>query len=157
VHRGDLKHIDAAFAKSLSTGGIWRAEYRVTPNHLHAGETRWVAVEGSLARDTEGNPIGLLGVTRDITARKRADQALVESHAHLELASGIARVGTFTVDIGKGRVRFSPGCAALYGLPEGTIETSRDEAQALVHPDDRVRVEALRSQAFLGQKGELIA
>src|SRR5262245_23866294 len=141
IHRGDLKHIDDAFAKAPSTSGIWHAEYRVIypPNHPHAGETRWVAVEGSIARDIQGNPVGLLGVTRDITVRKRADQALAESHAHLELASGIARVGTFTADIAKGRVRFSPGCAALYGLPEGTVEISRDDGLALVHPEDRAR------------------
>jgi PAS domain S-box-containing protein len=108
-------------------------------------------------RNTQGNPVGWLGVTRDITGRKRADQALAESHAHLELASGIARVGTFTVDIAKGRVRFSPGCAALYGLPEGTVEISRGDGQALVHPEDRTRLEALRNQAFLGQKGEFTA
>jgi PAS domain S-box-containing protein len=159
VHRGDLKHIDDAFSKAPSTGGLWHAEYRVMhpPNHPHAGETRWVAVEGSIVRNSQGSPVGLLGVARDITVRKRTDQALAESHAHLELASGIARVGTFTVDIAKGRVRLSPGCAALYGLPGGTIEISRDERQALVHPDDRARVEASRNQAFLGQKGEFIA
>jgi PAS domain S-box-containing protein len=159
IHRGDLKHIDDAFLKAPSTGGIWHAEYRVLhpPNHPHAGETRWVAVEGSIVRDSQGNPVGLLGVTRDITLRKRADQALAESHAHLELASDIARVGTFTVDIAKGRVRFSPGCAALYGLPEGTVEISRDDGQALVHPEDRAQVQAVRNQAFLEQKGELIA
>jgi PAS domain S-box-containing protein len=158
VPRDDLKRIDEALAKLPSTGSVWNAEYRVIPppKHPHAGETRWVAVEGSIARDSLGNPVGLLGVTRDITTRKRAEQALAESHAHLELASGIARVGTFTVDIAKGRVRFSPGCAALYGLPEGTVEIARDHGQALVHPEDRARVEALRNQAFFEQRGELI-
>src|SRR5262249_60409891 len=89
--------------------------------------------------------------------RKQGEQALAESHAHLELASGIARVGTFTINIAKGRVRFSPGCAALYGLPEGTVEISSDDGQALVHPEDRAGVEAGRNQAVPEQKGELIA
>jgi PAS domain S-box-containing protein len=155
----DLKRMDEALAKLRIAGGVWNAEYRVMPppDHPHAGETRWVAVEASTVRNSQGNPVGLLGLTRDITGRKRAGEALAESHAHLELASGIARVGTFTVDIAKDRVRFSPGCAALYGLPEGTVEISRRDGQTLVHPEDRPRVEALRKQAFIEQKRELIA
>jgi PAS domain S-box-containing protein len=76
VHRDDLIHIDAALAKARGTGGVWNAEYRVLypPNHPHAGETRWVAVEGSLVCDSQGVPKGLLGVTRDITYRKLAEQ-----------------------------------------------------------------------------------
>src|SRR5262249_6538099 len=80
VHRDDLVRIDAAFAKARQSGGTWNAEYRVLPppNHPRAGETRWIAVEGSVVRDAVGTPSKLLGITRDITARKWAEQDMAE-------------------------------------------------------------------------------
>ena len=67
------------------------------PAPSQIGETRWVAVESSLVRDTKGNPAELIGVTRDITNRKRAEQELVERNAQLDLAGKIARIGRFHV------------------------------------------------------------
>jgi PAS domain S-box-containing protein len=77
VDRDDLIRIDAALAKaSRGTRGVWNAEYRVMHplNHPHAGETRWVAVECSIVCDSQGIPKRLLGVTRDITHQKRAEE-----------------------------------------------------------------------------------
>jgi PAS domain S-box-containing protein len=78
VHRDDLTRIDAALAKARGNGGVWNAEYRVLhpPDHPHAGETRWVAVESSIVCDSQGNPKRLLGVTRDITQQRQAEQAI---------------------------------------------------------------------------------
>ena len=157
VHPDDLAHIDAASQRheppaafgTLNTG--W-CTHRVTRMPARRAGLRSKAPLCTIPRHAY---VGLLGVTRDITARKLADQALAERNAQLELASRIARVGSFAVDIAKGRVRFSPGCAALYGLAEDTVEISRDDGLALVHPEDRAQLEALRNQAFLGQKGEL--
>ena len=96
VHRDDLTRIDAALAKARGTGGVWNAEYRVMhpPNHPHAGETRWVAVESSVVCDSQGIPKRLLGVTRDITHQKQAEQALAERNMQLSLAGKSARVGS---------------------------------------------------------------
>src|SRR5262249_57470787 len=73
VYPDDRVRIDAALAEAKRSGGRWNAEYRVLPppDHPHAGETRWIAVESSIVRDRQGTPAGLLGVTRDITERKR--------------------------------------------------------------------------------------
>jgi PAS domain S-box-containing protein len=86
VHPDDLKRIDATLAEAQRTGGVWNAEYRVVPppDHPHAGETRWVAVESSIMRDLQGAPLGLLGVTRDITERKRAEQHQRALNAELD-------------------------------------------------------------------------
>ena len=76
VHPDDVRRIDAALSRAWRTGGTWSAEYRVVhpQGHRHAGETRWVAVEGSIVHDPESAGVGLLGVTRDITERKIAQQ-----------------------------------------------------------------------------------
>lgn len=77
VHRDDRARIDAALSQAWRTGGNWTAEYRVVhpPGHHHAGETRWVAVEASIVHDPECAGAGLLGVIRDVTERKIAQQS----------------------------------------------------------------------------------
>jgi PAS domain S-box-containing protein len=150
VHRSDLAHIDAAFAKARATGRVWNAEYRVVhpSNHPHAGETRWVVVESSIVLDARGMPTGLLGVTRDITSRKLAEQALAERNLQLALAGRAGRVGSFAYDIDTERMQISAGYAAIHGFPDGTTEIARSEWQLNMHPEDRVRWEALRSRAY---------
>ena len=84
IHPDDLARIDAAFAGAERAGGVWKAQYRVVhpPGHLHAGEVRWVAFEGSVVRNAKGAPVRLLGVTRDITEHKLAEERL---HKQVEM------------------------------------------------------------------------
>jgi PAS domain S-box-containing protein len=96
-------------------------------------------------------------VLRDISERKRAELALAERNTQLELASKSARVGSFSIDFATGVVKLTPGCAAIYGLPEGTLEASRDDVRKYVHPADWPQVEAQRNRAFLAQQREFIA
>jgi PAS domain S-box-containing protein len=144
--------MDAALASAIATGSAWTAEYRVV--HPHAGETRWVALESSVERDSKGIPTGLIGVTRDITSRKLAEQALAERNLLLALAGKSARVGGFTLDAAADVMQVSDGYVAVHGLPEGTKETTRTEWKARVHPEDLVRIEKIREQAFREQGSE---
>jgi PAS domain S-box-containing protein len=52
----------------------------------------------------------------------------------------IPGVGTYSWDILRDRVEWSPGLAAIYGLPSAPTEEAGFTRR--VHPDDRVRVEA---------------
>jgi two-component sensor histidine kinase/integral membrane sensor domain MASE1 len=150
VHRDDLTRIDAALANACGNGDVWNAEYRVMhpPDHPHAGETRWVAVESSVVCDSQGIPKLLLGVTRDITQQRQAEQALAERNMQLSLAGKSAWVGSYAYDPGIDVMQVDAGYAALHGLPDGTVATTRSEWRARAHPEDLVRLEKMQSQAF---------
>ncbi len=49
------------------------------------GSTVWTEVKIAFLRDPDGRPVGILGVARDITERKRAEEALRRAHDELEI------------------------------------------------------------------------
>ncbi len=51
------------------------------------GSTVWTESDIRLLRDTNDQPIGILGIARDITERKRAEGALKQSESQLRLLS----------------------------------------------------------------------
>jgi PAS domain S-box-containing protein len=100
IHRDDLVHLDAAFEEVKSNGGTWKGEYRVLypPDHQLAGETRWIAFEGTVLCSSQGIPVSMLGVARDITQRKQAETLLSESKARLADALAAGQVMAFEWD-----------------------------------------------------------
>ena len=78
----------------------------------------------------------LVGVTRDITERKRAERALAERNVQLALAGKAGLVGTYAHDFNADMLQVSEGYAAIHGLPEGTTESTRSEWEGRVHPED---------------------
>jgi len=156
VHPDDLVRLDAAVAEALRTGKVLNAQYRVVPppDHLHAGETRWIAAESSIVRNPQGTPVGLHGVTRDITHHKRAEQTLAERNAQIALAGKAALVGSYALDVDTGKVQVSEGYAAVHGLPDGTTETTLSQWWARVHPEDLERIKKFRDQTFAEHRCE---
>jgi len=149
IHPGDLPALDAAFSAAKRTGGSCRVEYRLAPTGgPNLCQERWVATEGTVVRDADGRSVQLLGVARDITQRKQAEQALAERNLQLALAGKAALVGSYAYDADTEIMQISAGYAAIHGFPEGTTEIARDECLAGVHRDDIGRVEQFRSEAF---------
>src|SRR5262245_22131058 len=150
IHPEDLAQLDAAFAAAKRDGGSCKIEYRLAPTLAGAepGEERWVAVEGTVVRDATGEPKRWLGVTRDITHRKRAEQALAERDARLALAGKVALVGSFTLDLANGMMQVSPGYAVIHGLPEACVETTSSEWRRRVHADDLPKLDGELAQAI---------
>src|SRR5262249_19036521 len=76
VHPEDLPKLDAAFASLRHARGSCRAEYRLVPrtDENCASPARWGSIKGAVVRRSDGRALQLLGVTRDITERKKAAQ-----------------------------------------------------------------------------------
>jgi PAS domain S-box-containing protein len=160
IHPDDRPRIDDALAAAQRSGGRCNIDYRVLPppGHPRTGETRWITFESTIVRDRHGVPIGLLGVTRDITERKRADQKLGDLEVQRTLASRAALVGSYAYDASYSGVtetaQISQGYAAIYGLPDATTEVTRNEWLASLYPDDADRVRMLRERAFHDRRRE---
>ena len=122
-----------------------------------------MGTEGSLFRvvsvpdrDPDGSVIGWIGCVSDITSSKQAEARLAERNAQLDLAGKIARIGRFTYDDATQKLQISPGCAVIYGLPDGTLEISREDWRALVHPDDLPGLDAIAGRAVSNGETELV-
>ena len=107
-------------------------------------------------RDDRGTVIGVVNMQVDLTERKRAQAALAERDTLLTLASKVARVGSYTLDCITGVLQMSPGCAALYGLPEGATELSQAEARACVLAEDLAALDAQFARACTRQQCEVV-
>src|SRR5205807_9834830 len=76
-------------------------------------------------------------------ARRAADYgALQVSEERLRLALEAGRLGVWDWNVGTGQVQWSENLEPMYGLPRGRFPGTLEGFQALVHPDDRVRVNA---------------
>ena len=85
---------------------------------------------------------------------KRAEVALAERSLQLALAGKAALVGSYAYDVDMDMMQVDAGYAALHGLPEGTVRTTRSEWRARTHPIDVARVEGMRDKAFGKGLGE---
>jgi PAS domain S-box-containing protein len=83
----------------------------------------------------------VIGVVRDITQRKRQESKLRASEAQLREAQRIGRMGSWMIDLTSGQVTWSEETYRIQGLDPAREEASFERFLALIHPDDRVRVE----------------
>ena len=116
----------------------------------------WASLSVGSVRQTDGGVDYFVSVVEDITDRKHAEARLAERNAQLDLAGKIARIGSFMFDDSTKRLQLSPGCAAIYGLPEGTLEISREDWRSRVHPDDLPSLDAVARRAFTNGEREFV-
>jgi PAS domain S-box-containing protein len=146
VHPEDIETMEARRAAAVRRRETFGNEFRVIRPD---GQVRWLlSLGGAFYDETTGEPIRILGNNADITERKQAELALAERNAQMALAGKAALVGSYTYESDLERMTVSEGYAAMYGLPEGTTETTRSQWLARIYPDDLARLEALRIQTF---------
>ncbi|OUL35138.1 hypothetical protein BV372_11985 [Nostoc sp. T09] len=82
---------------------------------------------------------GVIAVSRDITDRKRTEQALRDSEQRLRLAQRAAKIGTWEWNLKTGEVSWSEGIWDILGLERSIEDPSAKAWVDFIHPDDRQR------------------
>jgi PAS domain S-box-containing protein len=106
-----------------------------------AGVTRAFQATKAPYRDGAGNVIGLVGVARDITDRRRAEETVRTSEERLRQAVRVTHLGIFDHDHLTETYYWSPEERAIHGW-EAERPPNVSEFVTLLHPDDRERIAA---------------
>jgi PAS domain S-box-containing protein len=101
---------------------------------------RWLHTQKIPIADETGTARYLLGISMDITDRKRADEALRRSEENLKRAQRVAHLGSWTYDAKTEQVSYTPEIAAICGLETTEAGVSPMAVADRVHPEDRERV-----------------
>ena len=108
--------------------------------YLHKnGQVLWGEISISMVVDVQGVPNFFISQVRDITERKRNEQALRSSEEQLRQAVRVAGLGIFDHDHLSDTIQWSPEMRAFCGFgPDEQIGLAKWEQ--FVHPEDRVRI-----------------
>ncbi len=117
------------------------------------GTARWVEMTGAPFRDAATGRDLVLGVARDITERREAEQILRESELQLRLVIRGGDLGLWDWNAVTGQMVVNDRWLSMLGLdPQGPVPTI-ETWHALVHPDDLPKLERLRDEVILNPAG----
>jgi PAS domain S-box-containing protein len=142
----DPEQARAGYQQAFREGFV--RDYALELRHRD-GHITSVLYNASVYRDDSGKVLGVFAAARDITERKRAEEALRESESNLKRAQEVAHIGSWHLDIPHNRLTWSDEVFRIFGVPKGTALTY-EAFLATVHPEDRESVDQAWTAALHG-------
>ena len=153
VHPEDRAYVDRVWTAALR-GEPYDIEFRLSPG----GRARWVREKAELEVDERGELIGGVGMTQDITERKRFEEEqrrdkdrIRESQERFELALEGADLAAWDWNIKTGEIIFSPRWAEMRGLRPEDVRPHVDSWTSGMHPSDMVHAQKALADHFQGR------
>ncbi|MDO9227177.1 MAG: PAS domain S-box protein [Pseudomonadota bacterium] len=115
------------------------------------GHREWLETIKTPMFDADGTLIGVLGIARDITAARQAQETLLRQGKLLAESQRIAHIGSWEAELPLGGITWSEELYRLYGVSPTTFTPSHETFLPLVHPEDRDNVLAWLAACMVGE------
>jgi two-component system sensor histidine kinase/response regulator len=145
----DAQRVRQRIAKNLAGGGAPDFELEIFAKD---GSSVTMDISSRLIIQ-DGAVMGIQGIGRDISERKRAEAELQAREAKLSEAQRIARVGSWDYDAITGEVTWSQELWRVFGLDQRKFGLSFEEYLAMVHPDDQEVVKSVDEKSRHAKTG----
>ncbi|SIR17643.1 PAS domain S-box-containing protein/diguanylate cyclase (GGDEF) domain-containing protein [Rhizobium sp. RU20A] len=134
LYPGEISTMIHALEQDLMERGISSLDSE-EPSISHHGGARWLTVSRAPLRASDGEVIGLVGIARDITTRKRAERQLIGQAALLEMVAKGGSLDTLFQALFGFFKEYHPHVipSVLFMAPDGQHLTVGPEAG--LHPD----------------------
>jgi PAS domain S-box-containing protein len=109
------------------------------------GEIRWISHVCKAVFDDDGKWLGRRVSNRDITKRKKAEEALWEDEERLKRSQEIAHLGSWELDLLENRLTWSDEVYRIFGLNPQEFGATYEAFLDAVHPNDRKAVDTAYS------------
>lgn len=138
----DVERAIESFTDTITTGS-GEVEVRL---HTISGP-RIFQLRGRKFVDETGEENGVVGIGRDITVQKEAEEKLRRSQHGLAAAQRMAHMGSWTLDVISNRLEWSDELYRIFEIDPGT-PLSYEIFLACVYPEDREKVNAAYNESI---------
>ncbi|MGE0483756.1 MAG: PAS domain S-box protein [Gammaproteobacteria bacterium] len=138
VHPDDRDYVLRRVELALRGEQDYDVEHRA---RLASGRVLNLLSQARVERHDDGRPARMVGLVRDITAQKAAEQALKDSEERLRRITETIDDVFWLIEVGRPESMYvSPGFASIYGRDIEHAGGDPGAWLAWVHPDDRERM-----------------
>ena len=145
IHPDDQGKVRESFLETLNDGHTRHSVFRfLLPN----GEVRYIESYRSAVLDAQERVEFVVAVARDVTERRRTEEALSARDAQLQEAQGLANLGSWEWDLRTNSRTWSAQLSRIFGLRPDQMPSTFDGFYPLVHAEDRERTAQLAREAL---------
>ncbi|TCO76735.1 PAS domain-containing hybrid sensor histidine kinase/response regulator [Chromatocurvus halotolerans] len=159
VNESDLAATTENFNRHLENGNY---PFDQTIRYRHRdGSTVWIRCHGKAIRDSNGKPLRMLGVHKDVTEFKAAENKLTKAVEQtrqnvidlektttlLNYAQQVSNIGAWELDIATGETSWTDQVYAIHEV-EKDFDHNRVNGTAFYHPEDQPVINAAVARAI---------